>query len=719
MMRLVVFLAFSSTAATQVELRPGMVITQSTRILPKTYRLAAPASLDSAVITIKGDDLTVDFQGATLEGLAPDADPDRAAGVAIRVDGGHNVRIINARIRGYHVGILARGTKGLALIDNDVSYTWKPRLFSLIEHESLVDWLSYHHNEQDEWLRYGAAMYLADVSGGEIRRNRAVQGMNGLLLARSDHVAIRENEFSFNSGLGIGLYRSSDDTIIENRIDYNVRGYSHRFYRRGQDSAGLLLFEQSSRNTVAYNSATHGGDGLFLWAGQTAMDSGTAGASDNLFYANDFSFAPANGMEATFSSNSFIANRAVGSDYGLWGGYSYSSLVLGNDFADNRTGIAIEHGQDNAITGNRFVRDSTAIRLWADSIEPSEWGYPKHHDTRSRDYVVANNVFVKNRVALRARNTSAVTVTDNRWVGVDTMLALLDTAAFRAAGNMPSDDTTRQTLPPDSPDFASKVPRGHVPSSALTLRDRSAIVVDEWGPYDWQSPKLWPVDSSRAVPLRLAVVGPRGTWRIVTRRGVAALSRNNGSVGDTISVTPAPDSVGDWEVTLEYRGGATVSPRGVKSAAGRAYRFSYGRFEPAITWTTKFFAWTDTTRRFETPIAADPGAMPRGSLDYEWYRPTVAGLPQAHWSLDATGTVTLAPGTYTLRTISDDAVRVWVDGLLVIDHWTPHESMVDAAPLSGGRHELRVAYYQVDGWTELRLDIVRGIERSAGSPGPH
>ena len=45
----------------------------------------------------------------------------------------------------------------------------------------------------------------------------------------------------------------------------------------------------------------------------------------------------------------------------------------------------IEHGQDNVISGNRFLHDSVAIKLWADSIEPSDWGYPKHHDTRSRD----------------------------------------------------------------------------------------------------------------------------------------------------------------------------------------------------------------------------------------------------------------------------------------------------------------------------------------------
>jgi hypothetical protein len=33
---------------------------------------------------------------------------------------------------------------------------------------------------------------------------------------------------------------------------------------------------------------------------------------------------------------------------------------------------------------------------------------------------------------------------------------------------------------------------------------------------------------------------------------------------------------------------------------------------------------------------------------------------------------------------------VWVDGRLVIDSSTPHESNADAAALGGGRHEIRV-----------------------------
>ena len=48
------------------------------------------------------------------------------------------------------------------------------------------------------------------------------------------------------------------------------------------------MYEQSCFNVVAHNSITHSGDGLFLWAGQSTMDSGKGGANDNLFYANDF-----------------------------------------------------------------------------------------------------------------------------------------------------------------------------------------------------------------------------------------------------------------------------------------------------------------------------------------------------------------------------------------------------------------------------------------------
>ena len=102
-----------------------------------------------------------------------------------------------------------------------------------------------------------------------------------------------------------------------------------------------------------------------------------------------------------------------------------------------------------------------------------------------------------------------------------------------------------------------------------------------------------------------------------------------------------------------------------------------------------------------------------------WYRPLVKELPQARWFAEATTSIDLPRGGYTLRTVSDDAIRVFVDGTLVIDNWTPHESAVNNAPLAAGRHDIRVEYAQVDGWSELRVEVVRGTQRSAGSAGPH
>ena len=681
-------IACTATAmnAQTVKLKRGMVITTSVRITKSTYHLPAPASLDSSAIIIRGSNITVDFNGATL--IGNEGDPDQFGGVAIKIDGGENVVVKNARVGGYKIGLLARGTRELSLLDNDFSDNWKPRLFSLIEHESLVDWLSHHHNEKDEWLRFGAGVYLSDVKGGVIRGNRIERGMEGLMLVRCNGLRILSNYIQFNSGVGIGLYRSSDNLIAQNYASFNVRGYSHGFYRRGQDSADLLMYEQSSRNIVKFNSMTHGGDGLFLWAGQSTMDTGEGGSNDNHFIANDFSYAPTNAMEATFSRNTFIANRAHGSEYGLWGGYSFESMIISNDFAGNRTGIAIEHGQKNLIEDNSFTGDSTAINLWAIPEQPSDWGYPKHRDTRSRDYQINDNRFTSNRVALRIANTTNARFFDNIVRNVDSVLVVRDTFTHvsqvrdTASWMGYANDTIPGALDPTG--------------DPLAMMPRSAIIVDEWGPYDWRSPKLWPVDSTYGTPMKLRVLGREGAWRVSDQFAVSSVKTHSGMIGDTIVVTPLPGHENNWSITLSSNG----------------KRFSFERFQPIAPWQLKVYEGKDSTRGkllFERETAR---------LDYMWYRP-LYGFPQDNYTIDATSTVDLARGSYTLRTISDDAIRVWVDDKLVIDHWTPHESLVDNAPIAAGKHRLRAEYYQKDGWMELRVEIVKGAQRSEGSPGPH
>lgn len=729
-------LTAGDAAAQARPLERGMVITTSTRIRPGTYRLPADASLDSALIVVRGEGIVLDLTGVRLEGTAPEADPDAAQGVAIRVEGGRDVTILGVTLRGYRFGVLARGTRGLTVAGTDLSYGWKPRLFSLVGHESLVDWLSFHQNEQREWMRFGAALYLEDVRGGTIRDNRAEQGMNGLLMTRTDSVVVRDNVFAFNSGLGIGLYRSSDNVILRNRLDYDVRGYSHGWYRRGQDSAGLLMFEQCQRNLVAWNSVTHSGDGLFLWAGQQTMDSGQGGANDNAFVGNDFSFAPTNGIEATFSRNRFLGNRVEGNDHGLWGGYSYESVVAGNCFARNRIAIAIEHGQDNVIRRNGFRGDTTALYLWADPIEPSDWGYPKHRDTRSRNYTVADNAFAGHRTTWRVTQTEAFDTTANRVRASDAAYAAGigpaadgsaapgDTLAGRVCVPTASLDGVDAPLARRLDAVAGAGPRA-IPAAPWSRRERAAIVVDEWGPYDWRSPKLWPVDTMTDA-VRLRTLGPAGRWRVVAMDGVRGVSTRTGRIGDTLLVRVDPAREHEWRLTLEYVGAATVSPRGVRAPAGAPVRFTYGTRTVRTDWRVRYVAWTDTLldparaagnlERILAGRALLERREPR--LDVQWYRPRL-GLPPQRWALDATATVDVPDGVHTIRVISDDAATVWVDGREVVARREPGGSEVMYAPLAPGRHEVRVAYYQLGGWAELRVELVPGAPRSTGSAGPH
>jgi hypothetical protein len=706
---LLVVLGIGSVAAE----RPvaGTVISRTTRVPAGSYTLTS-ADIQHPAIIIRGANITVDFTGVTLRGAAAEADPDAFTGLAVLVDGGENVTIKNLTARGYKLGVLARRSAKLHITGADLSYNWKARLYSLVEHESLLDWMSYHHNEKDEWLEGGAGIYLAGSDGAEIDHTTIVQGQNGLMLARSNGAKIWNNNFSFLSGIGIGLYRASENTIQHNKVDWCVRGYSHTFYNRGQDSAGILIYEQSNRNIVAFNSVTHGGDGVFLWAGQSTMDTGTGGANDNVFYDNDVSFAPANGIEATFSRNVFYGNRVEGNWHGIWGGYSFDSWIASNRFVRNGEAIAIEHGQDNRITGNRFEGDETAIRLWKNPTQDPNWEYPKRRDTRSRDYVISGNTFAGTPTALKIAETQNVRVLTNEFEKVGTVAVLSgDTRNFGVGDEVAVPIRSRPTLEVTLPKPLAGGMDAKIPDPER--RGRDAIIVDEWGPYDWKSPKLWPDGRSDATPLKLRVLGPPGEWKVASVRG-ATVEPSSGRVPGAIVVTPAATKPIDFDVKLTYVGAAVTGPRGETTAAGAPYTFGYSRLFVPIDWQIRYYTFDEASQpdkeadAFARVLSGPPVTSDRrDKLDYMSGGAIADGLPKDRVAVVAEGEIDLPPGRYTIRTISDDGIRVWMDDERILDHWTPHESAIDTVPVTGGKRRFKVEYYEIGGFAELRFEILR------------
>jgi hypothetical protein len=183
-----------------------------------------------------------------------------------------------------------------------------------------------------------------------------------------------------------------------------------------------------------------------------------------------------------------------------------------------------------------------------------------------------------------------------------------------------------------------------------------------------------------------------------------------------VTFTPAPGAA-EMRVDLAYAGGEIVTPRGRRIPAGEPYTFSFHRFDPPIDWTVRWYAWPESAdpleddAAFRKVLAGPPLLVERSTrLGHIGGRVFNPGVPADRVAMVAEGAVTLPPGgpdAYLLRVISDDGVRVWVDGNLVIDNWDIHGSELDLASLAGGTHQLRVEYFEATGWAEFRLDFAR------------
>lgn len=745
-------LAFGRQADTQ-PLDYGL-ITKSVTIAKGDYFLPARSDENGEpVLTIKGDGITVDFNHVLMSGSPADADPDKRAGVAVIVEGA-NVTIKNANIRGYKVGILARNCKNLTIVDSDLSYNWKQHLLSTPDREDLSDWMSYHHNEKNEWLRYGAGVYLQKVDGFEIRNVKITGGQCGLMMRESNHGKVWNNAFNFLSGIGVGMYRSSDNVVMHNKLDWCVRGYSHGVYARGQDSSGILIYEQSNRNVFAYNSATHGGDGFFLWAGQETMDSGKGGCNDNILYGNDFSHSPANGIESTFSRNVFAYNKLHECDHGVWAGYSYDTVIVANEFKDNNNGVSIEHGQNNKIASNVFWGDRNPVHLWMNAKQDPSFAYGKGHDTVSHDYTIDGNVFVRPENGLWLKDTKNVVATRNTFYQPKRLLRLegatdgLVVKDGRLLGiPEPSLDIEKQNRwePADfaAPTYSSTwdplhnvenpgvqfapkpMPGGQDPFiKPGAIRGRKYMLVDEWGPYDWRSPKLWPrgektIQSGvgdRMLPAKsvdLEVLGPAGAWRVVGVSPNVVVTPQAGKTGDTVNLTYLAGKVTDVKLELEYVGEATVDFRGVPAPAGSPVKFGFRKMDFPIDWSVKFFKWSEDTdprthdEAFKKLIAGDPvKSLHLDKLDYAGFQfdPEVG---KDHFATVAEGVIEAPAGDYTLEVTTDDGCRVWLDDVLIIkDAWKYQGPTLYTAEIKlTGKHRFHVEHFQIDGYAALKVNL--------------
>ena len=112
-----------------------------------------------------------------------------------------------------------------------------------------------------------------------------------------------------------------------------------------------------------------------------------------------------------------------------------------------------------------------------------------------------------------------------------------------------------------------------------------------------------------------------------------------------------------------------------------------------------------------TALAGTPLAQRIEAVNFNWTGVPAVGVPADKFSVRWTGTITVpTSGSYRFRTVSDDGVRLWVNGTQRINNWTDHGSTTDTSSsfsLSSGKRSITLEYYDNGGGATIQLQWLR------------
>jgi alpha-L-fucosidase len=157
------------------------------------------------------------------------------------------------------------------------------------------------------------------------------------------------------------------------------------------------------------------------------------------------------------------------------------------------------------------------------------------------------------------------------------------------------------------------------------------------------------------------------------------------AAGDGYDITPQGNATNPIATVIQLDYTAPVAPAGTGTGLSAQYWNN-----PTFTGTP-VLTRTDRTLNFSWRFDGSPDAA----------------IPADNFSARWTGTIQpRSTEAYTLTTLSDDTVQVWVDGKLVIDNTTPHNAQLNSATVTlqaGRRYPIRVDYSERTGEAYLKL----------------
>ncbi len=192
--------------------------------------------------------------------------------------------------------------------------------------------------------------------------------------------------------------------------------------------------------------------------------------------------------------------------------------------------------------------------------------------------------------------------------------------------------------------------------------------------------------------------------------GVIALLFGAGAGGQS---SYGNDQYTDGQLFMKSRAGAILNAGGVPltngsppptcSATNGAGSGLSGDYFSGTSLTTKVLTRTDATVDFQWGSAVPASGVPADNFSVRW-----TGQISPRYS-----------GSTTFYTVSDDGVRLWVNGQLLINNWTNHGPTENSGSITlsaGQKYDLKLEYYEAAGGATARLLWSSSCEAKAVVP---
>jgi len=132
--------------------------------------------------------------------------------------------------------------------------------------------------------------------------------------------------------------------------------------------------------------------------------------------------------------------------------------------------------------------------------------------------------------------------------------------------------------------------------------------------------------------------------------------------------------------------------------------FDIAKQDQALQWQAEYFANTALSGSPQV-VQREPSSSTPLSFDWGTGSPAPGVIPVDLWSARWSGNFAFDSGDYIFRAISDDGVRVYLNGLRVIDQWRDGYNNVTNRFVGVGRgtHSVVVEFYERTGRAELQV----------------